>query len=35
MGVLQRCRIENFSAFGRDWLRLIYEDNEWKLCHNI
>ncbi|KPQ31331.1 MAG: hypothetical protein HLUCCA11_23955 [Phormidesmis priestleyi Ana] len=24
-----------FSAFGRDWLRLIYEDNEWKLCHNI
>lgn len=24
-----------FSAFGQDWLRLIYEGGEWKLCHNI
>lgn len=24
-----------FSAFGRDWLRLIKENGEWKLCHNL
>jgi len=24
-----------FSAFGRDWLRLINENNEWKLCYNL
>lgn len=23
-----------FSTFGRDWLRLIKENGEWKLCHN-
>lgn len=26
---------KRFSAFGRDWLRLINENNEWKLCHNL
>lgn len=24
-----------FSTFGRDWLRLIKENNEWKLCYNL
>ena len=24
-----------FSAFGRDWLRLIKENGEWKLCRNL
>ena len=25
----------NFSALGRDWLRLIRENGEWKLCQNL
>lgn len=24
-----------FSTFGRDWLRLVKENNEWKLCYNL
>ncbi|TBR59797.1 hypothetical protein B4U84_02445 [Westiellopsis prolifica IICB1] len=24
-----------YRKFGRDWLRLIKENNEWKLCHNL
>ncbi len=24
-----------FSTFGRDWLRLINENGEWKLCYNL
>ncbi|NJP08731.1 MAG: hypothetical protein HC866_03975, partial [Leptolyngbyaceae cyanobacterium RU_5_1] len=24
-----------FSTFGRDWLRLIKENNKWKLCYNL
>ncbi|MBD2432151.1 MULTISPECIES: hypothetical protein [Fischerella] len=24
-----------YRRFGRDWLRLIKENNEWKLCHNL
>lgn len=25
----------NFSALGREWLRLIRENGEWKLCQNL
>lgn len=25
----------NFSFMGRDWFRLIKENNEWKLCYNL
>ncbi|OKH25044.1 hypothetical protein NIES1031_14440 [Chroogloeocystis siderophila 5.2 s.c.1] len=24
-----------FNTFGRDWLRLIKENNQWKLCYNL